>query len=66
MTLFLNNDDVAEVLTMEDTIAALEESYSQLVRQEAVCRTRIDLQIQTSYPGKVFNWGTIECGSFSG
>ncbi len=66
MTLFLNNDDVAQVLTMKDTIAALEVAYSQLVRQEAVCRPRIDLQIPTSVPGKVFQWGTMEGGSVSG
>ncbi len=66
MTLFLNNDDVAQVLTMKDTIAALEGAYSQLVRQEAVCRPRIDLQIPTSDPGKMFQWGTMEGGSVSG
>ncbi len=38
MTLFFNNDDVAQVLTMKDTIAALEVAYSQMARQEAVCR----------------------------
>ena len=27
MTLIINNDDVEQVLTMEDTIAALEQSY---------------------------------------
>jgi len=31
MTLIINNDDVAKVLTMEVTIEALEHSYRQLV-----------------------------------
>ena len=38
MTLIINNQEVQQVLTMEDTIAALEQSYLQLAAQEAVCR----------------------------
>ena len=66
MTLFINNDDVAKVLTIEDTMAALEESYRQLVTKESVCRPRVDIQIPTSDPNKIYQWGTMEGGSTSG
>src|SRR3990172_4581336 len=66
MALFLNNDDVKGLLTMEMTMDALFLSYTQMVRGEAVCRPRIDLQIPTSNPQKVYRWGTMEGGSASG
>src|SRR5260370_40894104 len=66
MTLIINNDDVAKVLTMETTLAALEESYLQLAARTAVCRPRIDIRIPTSDPAKNYQWGTMEGGSTSG
>jgi alanine dehydrogenase len=66
MTLIINNHDVEEVLTMEDTIAALEQSYLQLAAQEAVCRPRIDIRIPTSDPARNYQWGTMEGGSTAG
>ncbi len=66
MTLFINNDDVLKVLTIEDTIAALEKSYRQLITQESVCRPRVDIQIPTSDESKIYQWGTMEGGSQSG
>ncbi|MGH7770428.1 MAG: ornithine cyclodeaminase family protein, partial [Candidatus Binatia bacterium] len=66
MALILSNDDVKSVLTMEIAIRALEEAYSELTRQEAVCRPRIDIQIPTKDPKKVYQWGTMEGGSSSG
>jgi len=64
--LFLNNDDVKQVLTMELTMNALDQTYRELARQQAVCRPRIDLQIPTSDPDKIYQWGTMEGGSMSG
>lgn len=64
--LFLNNDDVKSVLTMEITLDALEKSYLQMIEGEAVCRPRIDLQIPTKDPQKTYRWGTMEGGSSSG
>lgn len=64
--LFLNNDDVKQVLTMEMTMNALDQAYRELARQEAVCRPRIDIQIPTSDPDKIYQWGTMEGGSMSG
>ncbi len=66
MALFLNNDDVKKVLTMEITMEALEKSYLQMIKGEAVCRPRIDLQIPTRDPQKTYQWGTMEGGSSSG
>ena len=66
MTLILNNEDVQSVLTMEITMKALEQAYTELMRQEAVCRPRIDIQIPTKDPSKIYQWGTMEGGSMSG
>ena len=64
--LFLNNDDVKQVLTMEITMSALDQAYRELARQEAVCRPRIDIQIPTQDAKKIYQWGTMEGGSTSG
>src|SRR5882672_11563350 len=66
MTLILNNADIMRVLTMEMTIAALEESYLNIAAQEAVCRPRIDIRIPTKDPAKNYQWGTMEGGSTAG
>ena len=66
MTLIINNDDVAKVLTMDATIAALEAAYLDIASREAVCRPRIDIRIPTSDPAKNYQWGTMEGGSTSG
>src|SRR5579871_4456917 len=66
MTLFVNNEDVAKVLTMEDTIAALEKAYLDIAAKEAVCRPRIDIRIPTSDPAKNYQWGSMEGGSTGG
>ncbi|MGZ8445334.1 MAG: ornithine cyclodeaminase family protein, partial [Candidatus Binatia bacterium] len=66
MTLIINNQEVAQLLTMEDTLAALEQSYLQLAAQEAVCRPRIDIRIPTSDPARNYQWGTMEGGSTAG
>ena len=66
MTLIINNQEVQQVLTMEDTIAALEQSYLQLAAGEAVCRPRIDIRIPTGDPARNYQWGTMEGGSTAG
>jgi len=66
MTLIINNHEVEKVLTMADTIEALEESYLNLAAGEAVCRPRIDIRIPTSDPAKKYQWGTMEGGSTGG
>jgi alanine dehydrogenase len=66
MTLIINNNDVANVLTMVDTIEVLETAYADLATREAVCRPRIDIQIPTSQKGLTYQWGTMEGGSTRG
>src|SRR5260370_31743763 len=66
MTFRINNHDVEQVLTMEDTLEALERSYLQLAAREAVCRPRIDIRIPTSDPARNYQWGTMEGGSTAG
>jgi alanine dehydrogenase len=66
MTLIINNAEVAKVLTMEDTLEALEQSYLALAARTAVCRPRIDVRIPTSDPAKNYQWGTMEGGSTAG
>ena len=66
MTLIINNDDVANVLTMADAIEVLEKAYIDLITREAVCRPRIDIMIPTDEPGVIYQWGTMEGGSRGG
>jgi alanine dehydrogenase len=48
MTLVLSNEDAAKVLTMADTITALEQLYADLGRGSAVYRGRTDLFAPTT------------------
>ena len=66
MTLIINNDDVARLLTIETTMEALEQSYRNLAIGEAVCRPRIDIRIPTSDPAKTYQFGSMEGGSTEG
>lgn len=66
MTLIINNRDVEAVLTIKMTIDALEESYLNLAKGEAVCRPRIDIRIPTSNPEKNYQFGSMEGGSTAG
>jgi alanine dehydrogenase len=66
MTLIINNDDVAKLLTIEATMEALEQSYRSLAIGEAICRPRIDIRIPTSDPAKTYQFGSMEGGSTEG
>jgi alanine dehydrogenase len=66
MTLIINNDDVARLLTIETTMEALEQSYRNLAIGEAICRPRIDIRIPTSDPAKTYQFGSMEGGSTEG
>jgi len=59
MTLIINNDEVARLLTIEATIDALEQSYRNLAIGEAVCRPRIDIRIPTSDPEDIYKGAHI-------
>ena len=66
MTLIINNDEVARLLTIEATMDALEKSYRNLAAGEATCRPRIDIRIPTSDPAKSYQFGSMEGGSTDG
>ncbi len=64
--LIINNQNVAELLTMGETIEVLDKAYRELVTTDAVCKPRTDIMIPTSNPGKVYQWSSVEGGSTSG
>jgi len=66
MTLIINNDDVARLLTIEATMDALEQSYRNIAIGTAICRPRIDIRIPTSDPAKDYQFGSMEGGSTEG
>ncbi|MBM2810060.1 MAG: Ornithine cyclodeaminase [Chloroflexi bacterium] len=61
--LFINNDDVREVLTVVDAIAAIEEGHRELGRGDLAIRPRIDLYTESSSPSRFYRWGTMEGSS---
>jgi ornithine cyclodeaminase/alanine dehydrogenase-like protein (mu-crystallin family) len=66
ITLIINNDDVARLLTIEESIEVLEQSYRDLAIGEATCRPRINIRIPTSDPAKNYQFGSMEGGSAGG
>ena len=66
MTLIINNQEVQQLLTMEDTFGALEQGYLQLAAGEAVCRPRIDIRIPTSDPARNYQLPGRVYGSWIG
>jgi alanine dehydrogenase len=61
--LFINNDEVAEVLKMEDTLRVLEEGHRELARGELAGRPRLDMYTETRDGEKFHRWGTMEGAS---
>ncbi len=61
--LFLSNDDVQRVLTVEGAIRVLEEGHRELARQDLVARPRVDIYTETSNPEEFHRWGTMEGSS---
>ena len=63
MTLFLNDSDVASVLTMADCMSALEEAYKDIGLGTAVNAPRRDSFLLTSNPDAYYSFKTMEGGS---
>jgi alanine dehydrogenase len=61
--LFINNEEVEKVLTMEDTLRVLEEGHRELARGDLAGRPRVDVYTETSDRGKFHRWGTMEGAS---
>ena len=66
MTLLIDNETVARVLTPAAVRGALESAYRDLASGEAVCRPRIDIRIPTRDPARFYQWGSMEGGSTGG
>jgi len=64
--LLIDNATVSQLLTMEMTMAALEQSYLDLAQGRGICRPRIDVSIPTGDPAREYRWGTMEGGSSGG
>jgi alanine dehydrogenase len=63
--LFINNEEVEKVLTMEDTLRVLEDGHKELVRGELAGRPRVDVYTETREREKFHRWGTMEGSSKS-
>ena len=62
--LLLNNDDVARVLTMKDTIDIQDQAFRGLITGSSVHRPRIDVYVPTDdQPDGYYRWGTMEGAS---
>ena len=58
--LIINNEIVAEVLTMEDCISAQEEAFRKLPTGGAIHRPRIDMYMPCDREDGYWRWGTME------
>jgi alanine dehydrogenase len=58
--LIINNDLVAQVLTMEEVIAAQEQAFKKLPSGGAIHRPRIDMYFPCRRDDGYFRWGTME------
>jgi alanine dehydrogenase len=63
--LFINNEEVEKVLTMEDTLRVLEDGHKELARGELAGRPRVDVYTETREREKFHRWGTMEGSSKS-
>ncbi len=58
--LMINNDIVAQVLTMADCIAAQESAFRQLTSGAAAHRPRMDMYMPCDREDGYYRWGTME------
>ncbi|MBI4333920.1 MAG: ornithine cyclodeaminase family protein [Chloroflexi bacterium] len=61
--LILSNEDVAQVLTMRQTMDALEAIYQDLARGDADHRRRMDFFVPTTRTDGYYRWSTTEGAS---
>ena len=60
MTLILSNQDVDELLTMPECIAALEDAYRELAQGRGVNRRRSDSLVPTTRPDALYGLKTMD------
>lgn len=62
----INNADVLSLIDMKTVLTCLEDTYRAFFEGRAVCRPRVDIEIPTTTPGKLYRWGTMEGGMQGG
>jgi len=60
MTLILSNDDVEQLLTMDDCIAALEEAYVELSEGRGINRVRSDSMVPTARDDALYSLKSMD------
>jgi alanine dehydrogenase len=63
--IFIDNQTVAKVLTMQDTLRVIENGHQELARGELAGRPRVDVYTETRRPEAFHRWGTMEGSSKS-
>jgi alanine dehydrogenase len=63
--IFIDNQTVEKVLTMEDTLRVIENGHKELARGELAGRPRVDIYTETQRPQTFHRWGTMEGSSKS-
>ena len=58
--LFLNNDDIHELLNMRDCINIQEEAFKGLAKGHSIHRPRIDMYVPCERDDGYWRWGTME------
>jgi alanine dehydrogenase len=61
--LFIDNETVRKVLTISDTIEALDTAFRGLVDGGSIHRPRIDMYVPTGREEDYYRWGTMEGAS---
>jgi alanine dehydrogenase len=63
--IFIDNQTVAKVLTMEDTLRVIENGHQELACGELAGRPRVDVYTETRRPDTFHRWGSMEGSSKS-
>ena len=58
--IFINNDIVAELLTMKDCVRVQEEAFRKLPTGGAMHRPRIDMYMPCEREDGYFRWGSMK------
>lgn len=61
--LLINNEIVAQVLSMDEAIAVQEAAFAALAKNQAICRPRIDTYVPCDRDDGYYRFGTVEGAS---
>ena len=63
MTLLINNEEVASVLSLDDYVRLIEDIVQEYAAGDAVCVPRIDALVARAPEDSVYIWGSMQGGS---